>query len=191
MLTFTRRIICLAALLLISTLAGVYATNGPDPAAAHTPPSPEQCRVIAIEKALAVPPATVAEVARYRRACNAAAVRHAAAHRCQRPDLTPFAAIDCTWPVSQRANAKRVARCESTAQVDNATARQRGLGRWARDYAGGTHWGVFQLGGPERRAHGSYQLGDPALKQVRSALSLYRDRGWQPWSWSRHCHGVS
>ncbi|HEX6956297.1 MAG TPA: hypothetical protein VF156_15590 [Agromyces sp.] len=110
---------------------------------------------------------------------------------CRSPRATPHEAIACVWPRSLWRKAKRVAECESTASAPERIARARGLGRWAKDYASGTHWGVFQLGAAERRKHGRYRIGDPAIKQVRSAYSLYRDRGWQPWKWSRHCHGVA
>lgn len=97
---------------------------------------------------------------------------------CERRDLTPHQAINCTWPKRLRAAAKRVAECESTASAAPHTARRRGLGRWARN---GTHLGIFQLGNPERSKHGPYRIGSPAVAQARAAYSLYRDRGWQPW----------
>lgn len=85
------------------------------------------------------------------------------------PCVTPREAIDCVFPRHLRAKAKRVAECESTASAPEHLARRRGLGRWARDYATGTHWGVFQLGPDERAAHGPYRVGSPALIQVRAA----------------------
>lgn len=109
---------------------------------------------------------------------------------CQRADLTPHQAIDCAFPARLRSAAKRVAECESTASAPKRIAQRRGLGRWARDYANGTHWGIFQLGENERENHGEYEVGDPAIVQVRSARSLHRARGWQPWLASRHCSGV-
>ncbi len=119
-------------------------------------------------------------------------VQHRAAQPavCRSPRATPHEAIACVWPRPLWRKAKRVAECESTASAPERIARQRHLGRWAKDYAGGTHWGVFQLGRAERNAHGRYNIGDPAIRQVRSAYSLYRARGWQPWKWSVACHGV-
>ncbi len=110
---------------------------------------------------------------------------------CSSSHTTPYQAIDCIWPRQLRAKARRVAECESTASASERIARNRHLGRWARDYANGTHWGVFQLGPRERRDHGRYQLGSPAMVQVASAYDLYSDRGWSPWEWSRHCWGRS
>lgn len=109
---------------------------------------------------------------------------------CRAPNLTPTKAIDCYWPRSSRATAHRVAECESTASASERVAQRRRLGRWAADYATGTHWGIFQLGGAERKAHGRYVLGSPARVQVRSAVSLFDDRGWVPWEASRkRCWG--
>ena len=98
---------------------------------------------------------------------------------CKRSTLTPYQAINCTWPLHLRVAAKRVAECESTASAPEHTARRRSLGRWARN---GSYLGVFQIGPAERAAHGKYSVGSPAVAQTRSAYSLYRDRGWQPWS---------
>lgn len=113
---------------------------------------------------------------------NAPAVEAATATRfCRRADLTPYQAIDCVWPRALRGAAKRVAECESTASAPTRVARRNRLGRWARDYASGTHIGVFQLGPAERRAHGWYEIGAPALIQVKAARSLHKSRGWQPW----------
>ncbi len=124
--------------------------------------------------------------------CAERAQAHARVHTCARTDLTVYAAIDCTWPAPLRTAAKVIAQCESTANVSNATARARGLGRWARN---GQYWGPFQMGTDERAAHGEYRIGDDARVQVRSALSLYDDRGWQPWTFSgssgSRCHGYS
>ena len=98
---------------------------------------------------------------------------------CQRANLTPHQAIDCIWPRRSRAAAHRIAECESTASAPERIARHRGLGRWARN---GKYAGIFQMGPNERRAHGWYSIGAPAIVQVRSALSLYHSRGWSPWS---------
>jgi hypothetical protein len=92
---------------------------------------------------------------------------------------TPYQAIACVWPERSRAKARSVAECESTASAPTRIARARGLGRWA---ANGQYVGVFQMGRRERQAHGWYVRGASAYTQVRSALSLYRDRGWSPWS---------
>lgn len=100
---------------------------------------------------------------------------------CRTHTLTPRQAIYCLWPRESRATALRVAECESTASAPDRIARARGLGRWARDYATGRHWGVFQLGPKERRDHGPYALGSSARVQVAAAVSLYEARGWQPW----------
>lgn len=107
-----------------------------------------------------------------------AAVLHPVAS-CRSPHLTASKAIDCYWPRHSRAAAHRVAECESTASAPTRIARRRGLGRWARN---GQYVGIFQMGVRERRAHGWYRRGAPAHVQVASALSLYRSRGWQPWS---------
>lgn len=105
---------------------------------------------------------------------------------CQRPSLTASQAIDCLWPRGERAKAHRVAECESTASASEQIARRNALGRWARN---GSHLGIFQMGSAEREDHGQYTVGAPARTQVRSALSLRRARGWQPWKWSKHCWG--
>ena len=111
-----------------------------------------------------------------------------AATSCKDRVLTATQAIRCMWPRYSRATALRVAECESTASAPEWIAHRRGLGRWAADYATGTHIGIFQLGPAERRRHGRYRLGSSARKQVAAALSLYRERGWQPWDASRrHC----
>jgi len=98
---------------------------------------------------------------------------------CQRTTLAPYQAINCTWPLRLRPAAKRVAECESTASAREHIARRRGLGRWARN---GQYVGVFQMGPAERRKHGRYGVGSPAIAQTRSAYRLYQERGWQPWS---------
>lgn len=98
---------------------------------------------------------------------------------CRRPSLTASQAIDCLWPAGDRRKAHRVAECESTASAPERIARARGLGRWARN---GRYVGVFQMGPPERRDHGWYAAGAPAVVQVRAARSLFLDRGWSPWS---------
>ena len=98
---------------------------------------------------------------------------------CRSSSLTASKAIDCIWPERSRAAAHRVAECESTASASPRVARRRGLGRWARN---GQYAGIFQMGVRERAAHGWYRVGSPARVQVRAALSLYRSRGWQPWS---------
>jgi hypothetical protein len=113
------------------------------------------------------------------RNCVRLAAKHAEDHHCQRFDLTPFDAIDCIWPKATRPWAKRVGECESTASVSNEYARAHGLGRWSRNASG--HWGIFQLGAPERAEYGPYRIGDDARVQVKSALGLYRARGAQPW----------
>lgn len=100
--------------------------------------------------------------------------------RCsQHRTITPHQAIDCVWPAASRAAAHRVAECESTASASESLARRESLGRWARN---GKYVGIFQMGPSERGAHGWYRRGASALVQVRSALSLYEDRGWGPWS---------
>lgn len=105
---------------------------------------------------------------------------HAAPLYCRTPAThTPHQSISCIWPRSTRAKAHAVADCESTASAPTRIARQRGLGRWA---VNGQYVGVFQMGRRERQAHGWYVRGSSAYTQVRSALSLYRDRGWSPWS---------
>jgi len=91
---------------------------------------------------------------------------------------SPFQAIDCVFPQAQRAKAKSIARCESTAQAPEHIARRNKLGRWAKN---GQYVGVFQLGYRERKAHGFYRRGASALIQVRTAYRLYQSRGWQPW----------
>lgn len=106
---------------------------------------------------------------------------------CQRRTLTASQAIDCLWPVRSRALAHHVAECESTASAPERIAKPRHLGRWASDYATHTHWGILQLGPAERKRYGKYDIGSPARVQVASALSLYRERGWQPWDDSRGC----
>lgn len=98
---------------------------------------------------------------------------------CRAVNLTAMKAIKCYWPERSRAKALEVAQCESTANAPERIARQRSLGRWARN---GVHVGIFQMGRTERRAHGWYVVGDPARVQVRSAISLFRDRGFQPWN---------
>ncbi len=105
---------------------------------------------------------------------------------CRSASITPIEAINCTWPRSSRATARRVAECESTASANERIARARNLGRWARN---GKYVGVFQLGPNERADHGWYRRGASARIQVASALSLYRARGWQPWTASQHCWG--
>ncbi len=57
---------------------------------------------------------------------------------------------------------------------------------WATDYATGTHWGLFQEGPSERKTYG---YGKGAWAQARSGLLLWKARGTQPWSSSKHCHG--
>lgn len=175
----------LATFLAAFAVAVAVAMHTPDRAEAHTV-RPATCHAVA---SLWPTPAARKRIATV---CLRLATEHNRAHTCARTDLTPYAAIDCEWPADLRAAAKDVARCESTANVSNALARARGLGRWARN---GTHWGVFQLGTPEREDHGEYRLGDDARLQVRSALSLYRDRGWQPWTASgsggSRCHSHS
>jgi hypothetical protein len=91
---------------------------------------------------------------------------------------SPFQAIDCVFPVAQRAKAKDIARCESTAQAPEHIARRNKLGRWAKN---GQYVGVFQIGYAERKAHGFYRRGASALIQVQTAYRLYQARGWQPW----------
>ncbi len=59
-----------------------------------------------------------------------------------------------------------VAWCEST------------LNLGARDYANGTHIGLFQLGRAERREYG---YGSSAWAQTRGAKRLHAARGWEPW----------
>lgn len=98
---------------------------------------------------------------------------------CRAANLTATKAIRCYWPANSGAKALQIAECESTASAPERIARRRGLGRWARN---GIHVGIFQMGIRERRAHGWYERGAPARDQVRSAISLYHDRGWQPWS---------
>jgi hypothetical protein len=98
---------------------------------------------------------------------------------CRAAHLTAPKAIQCYWPARSRAKAHRVAECESTASAPERIARVRGLGRWARN---GQYVGIFQLGVRERKRYGWYEVGAPARVQVRSAIRLYRDRGWQPWS---------
>jgi hypothetical protein len=159
-------------LVLITTTTTILAAINPHAASAHTV-TPTACSAVAS----LWPTSTTRQ--RLRSICNRYATRHARIHLCARADLTPFSAIDCTWPASLRSDAKRVADCESTAHVDNTTARARGLGRWASN---GEYRGVFQMGDDERATHGQYRVGDDARLQVRSALSLYRSRGWQPWA---------
>ena len=105
---------------------------------------------------------------------------------CRATHLSARKAIKCYWPATSRATALRVAECESTASAPEPIARRRELGRWARN---GTHLGIFQLGNPERRTHGQYTQGDSARRQVKSALSLYHDRRWNPWTASQRCWG--
>ena len=111
--------------------------------------------------------------------CVRLAAKHTRDHLCQRSDLTPFQAIDCIWPAHGRADAKRIFDCESTAHVANAVARANSRGRWARN---GQYWGTAQMGSSERATSGAYQIGSDARIQIRSALGLYRARGWQPWA---------
>jgi hypothetical protein len=98
---------------------------------------------------------------------------------CRARTLTATKAINCYWPRHSRAKALRVAECESTASAPPRIARTRGLGRWARN---GQYQGIFQMGARERRVYGWYTAGAPARVQVRSAIRLYRERGWQPWA---------
>ncbi|MCW2928387.1 MAG: hypothetical protein JWM86_2355 [Thermoleophilia bacterium] len=91
---------------------------------------------------------------------------------CNRPTFTPHHGIDCVFPAHHRPRAHRIIECESTASAPERIARSRGLGRWARDYATGTHVGIFQLESRERRAHGWCAIGTPALLQVSPARSL-------------------
>ena len=106
------------------------------------------------------------------------AQRHNQMHRCQSPTL-PAVAIRCVFPPHAHQWALRVIQCESTALAPKRLHRQRGFGRWA---VNGQYIGIFQMGTNERATHGPYSVGSPVIVQVRSAHSLWRSRGTQPWS---------
>lgn len=112
-------------------------------------------------------------------AAGAAPAQRSVLAPCLLQPLTATEAIDCIWPISSRRAAHRIAECESTASAPERIAKRRGLGRWARN---GQYVGIFQMGFHERRAHGWYRRGSSARAQVLSAYSLYRSRGWQPWT---------
>ena len=176
----------LALLVFVIVAAGVADAVFAEPASAHTVTRAD-CRQVA---SLYPPGSTIRRIVG--RTCSGLADRHARVHTCARTDLSPFAAIDCTWPPALRSSAKVLAECESTASASASIARARGLGRWA---VNGQYRGMFQLGTNERAAHGEYRVGDDARRQARSALSLYRDRGWQPWTASGNggtrCHALA
>lgn len=65
----------------------------------------------------------------------------------------------------------RIAWCEST---------------WRTWAANGSHLGLFQMGGPERRIYGH---GSGAMTQARAALRYYFVSGLSPWNASRRCWG--
>lgn len=165
--------VLLAALLLFTPAADAHRVTG-----AH-------CRAVA-----SVYPAASRD--RMRATCTRLVVRHATMHRCASADLHPFVAITCVFPPHLQAGARAIAQCESTAHVSNAYARAHGKGRWARN---GQYRGIWQIGDGERAQHGDYSVGADARVQARTALSLYRSRGWQPWTFSgasgTGCHGYS
>lgn len=117
--------------------------------------------------------------ARFAQGCKKRVAAHNRRVYCNHPSRTPLQSIDCIWPAALRAQAKRVARCESTAHVSNAVAKRNKLGRWAKN---GQYIGVFQMGTNERAAYGQYSVGSAARLQVQSAYNLYKARGWQPWA---------
>jgi hypothetical protein len=77
------------------------------------------------------------------------------------------------FPAELRAEALRVAMCESS-MITHAKSTNRN----------GSHdWGLFQLndGGTLQRLGGTIGLAKDAEWNAKAAYRLYQDRGWQPW----------
>ncbi len=135
------------------------------------------CADAALEATQKHAPATRSEFQLRYAACRAAGARHNSRHvaACN-ATTSAFAAIDCVWPAHLAPTAKRLADCESTASDPSPHPNN---GVWAGN---GEYLGLFQMGSSERAAHGTYGRGSAPIVQARAGYSLYRSRGWQPWS---------